>query len=486
MYRNKIETYMIATRMLIAFIFTITASICARTNNISKPVSHATHDDSRPDTSSYSVLTNGNIEFAKYIIGKSYHSLTNGGRTIYVDVVNSYTHSVAIDPSYHGLKSMAVDLSPASHSLMSIKASRIDFKDRHDLMKEGCSLRDDLGRRFGRPLSGFEFTAPHWPYWPSRKIGVWSGSLPKLFEVDESLWPTAKTIFATSNTRVGICTVQIKLSVVDYDEYAMSLSIDSESVSRKSENEFQSAFRSKHAGMTFDEWNADRQYRNSSAFKINEQRKPFTSRIDIAGWKLDEFVDTTQHKRKFPRAQIIGGWCAWEKLPEPFLGIYPRFEVALDESNRVSNIALQTDRLRDASKALKWFQETKEFLIRQGMDDCYEEVLCSAEEIELFINPPSRNDIGRKNLCKLNWVDKSKTLNFTIDLEVQMTEGVNVYFVVRRLKHGLEFTWQQCMEETRQRRSGQGLSTGRKAIMRHIERLKEKSNRRKVIPAKKK
>ena len=224
--------------------------------------------DINDDTWIYSTYPTGRVEFAGYKIGEPYHNLTNGGHVIYGDVLNFYTHSVAINPSYHGLESLYMCLSATSHSLMSMTSSRTDFKDRNDLMTEGLSIRDDLGKLLGISLSKFKFTAPDWPYWPSRKYGyLWDGPMPNLLKVDESLWPTAKTIFATSDTHVGNGSVQVQLSVVDYDEYTLSFSMGSQSVAKRAEEEFTAAFRAKHNGMTFDEWNKKRAH-------DEEARKP--------------------------------------------------------------------------------------------------------------------------------------------------------------------------------------------------------------------
>ena len=397
----------------------------------------------------------GRVEFAGYKLGESYHSLTNGGRMIYVGVVNHYTHSVALNPPFHGLESVNMCLSSSSHSLMSMNASRIDFKDRQDLMNEGLSALQDLGRHFGILLSRFKFTAPDWPYWPSRKLGyLWEGSMPELLKVDDSLWPTAKTIFATSDTNMGDYSVQVRLGVVDYDEYEMSISLSSKSASEKSEKEFHSAFRAKHNGKTYDEWIAERQYRNTPEFKINENRKPFTNRLDVAGWTLDSVVDANRC-RKDGRRSIAGGRYVGTRLPEPFLDIYPYVDVSLDESNRVSKISLQTDRIKNASEALEWFRKTKEFLINQGMDDCYKEKMtCSAEEIEQFINTQSTYDLRSCIMRELQWVDKSKTLLFVVDIQARMPHEAHLHFSVSRLRSGVpEYMWQQCMNAAIKRRN---------------------------------
>ena len=399
----------------------------------------------------------GRVEFAGYKLGESYHNLTNGGRMIYFGVLKHYTHLAALNPPFHGLESVNMCLSSSSHSLMSMNASRIDFKGRQDLMNEGLSTLQDLGRHFGILLSRFKFTAPDWPYWPSRKHGyLWEGLMPELLKVDDSLWPTAKTIFATSDTNMGDYSVQVRLGVVDYDEYEMSISLNSKSASEKSEKEFQAAFRAKHNGKTYDEWSVEQQYRNSPEFKINEKRKPFTNRLEVAGWTLDAPVDMARCRRAPYNEQIAGGWCAKEGTPEPFLDIFPYSEVMLGESNRVANIILRSNRIRDASSAMKWFRKTKEFLVGQGMDDCYEEVICDAEEMDKFFNPQSINALRSCDMCKLQWVDKSKTLYVSVKVHMRMPNEVCLDLSVRRLKQGVnEYIWRQCMEAARKRRKAE-------------------------------
>ena len=209
----------------------------------------------------YSTFPTGCVEFAGYKLGEAYHSLTNGAKVVCDDVVKCYTPTVMLDPPCHGVKSLNLCLSPQSHILVRMSASKMmDFKDRHELMGAGLSILDDLLKHSRKTPQKFMFTAPHWQYWPSNKsiVNLWEGPLPKLYMANESMWPTSKIIFATSKTYVGDCIVHLKMGVVNDDEYDLSFSASSKIAAEKSEMEFQAAFRAKHDGATYEEWSKKR------------------------------------------------------------------------------------------------------------------------------------------------------------------------------------------------------------------------------------
>ncbi len=217
--------------------------------------------DLNNDTWIYSMCPTGCVEFAGYKLGESYHSLTNGSKIVCGDVVKCYTTTVSLDPPHHGIKSLNLCLSPQNHTLVSMSSSKVmDFRDRQELMGAGLSILDDLLKHSGKTQHKFMFTAPHWQYWPSSKsiVNLWEGPLPKLYMANESMWPTSKIIFATSKTYVGDCIVHLKMGVVNYDEYDLSFSASSKSAAAKSEKEYQSAFRAKHDGKTYEEWDKKR------------------------------------------------------------------------------------------------------------------------------------------------------------------------------------------------------------------------------------
>lgn len=210
----------------------------------------------------------GRVEFAGYKLGEPYHSLTNGAKVVCDDVVKCYTPTVSLDPPHHGIKSLNLCLSPQNHILVSMSSSKVDFKDRQELMNDGCAILNDLLKDSAnaRLRSKIKYTAPHWQYWPSRKRGyLWDGPMPELYAADANMWPTSKIIFATANTYVGDCVVNLKMGVVDYDEYDLSFSVSSKVAAAKSEKEFQSAFRAKHDGKTYEEWNKKRAQKTGGA-----------------------------------------------------------------------------------------------------------------------------------------------------------------------------------------------------------------------------
>ena len=213
------------------------------------------------DTWIYSMCPTGCVEFAGYKLGESYHSLTNGAKVVCDDVVKCYTPTVSLDPLHHGIKSLNLCLSPQNHILVSMSSSKVmDFKNRQELMGAGLAILDDLLKHSEKTPHKLMFTAPEWQYWPSSKaiVNLWEGPLPKLYTANENMWPTSKVIFATSKTYVGDCMIHLKMGVVNYNEYDLSFSASSESAAAKSEKEYQSAFRAKHDGKTYEEWNKKR------------------------------------------------------------------------------------------------------------------------------------------------------------------------------------------------------------------------------------
>ena len=55
------------------------------------------------------------------------------------------------------------------------------------------------------------------------------------------------------------------MGVVDYDECDLSFSASSKIAASKSEKEFQTAFRAKHDGKTYEEWNKKREQKAGGA-----------------------------------------------------------------------------------------------------------------------------------------------------------------------------------------------------------------------------
>ena len=235
------------------------------------------------------------IAFAGHEMGKVYPPPVNGQTVFYVDVVNHYRPWVALDAPYHGMQHLLLNLSPTSHRLFHMGMSRGDFKSRQELRDFGLALLEDFGNAFGRKLTDFRFEAPDWPYWPSRH-GIWGGSKPELYVVDESLWPTSKNIFAISDTYVGSCLIQMKLSVVNFTEYDFSMSLHDEEIAAASDSEFVAAFRSAHDGKDYHEWWNERQNRLAQEKHLGEQRCNSTNRLEHVQVQRNESTVGGQQK----------------------------------------------------------------------------------------------------------------------------------------------------------------------------------------------
>lgn len=197
------------------------------------------------------------FDLAGFELGKKYPAPKGGSVVIYGNTVREFTPQEVVREPYHGMDRLFMRLTPKGHLLFSLSMRRQDFKDREELLREGESLRADLGKKLGKQLAAFRYEAPDWPYWPSRH-GDWSGPLPELYAVDESHWATSKTVFAISDTRIGDVFVQVELEAVNSNEYALGFSIVDERLKRLAEDEFNHSFRIANKGKTWAEWSSSR------------------------------------------------------------------------------------------------------------------------------------------------------------------------------------------------------------------------------------
>ena len=228
----------------------------------------------------YPAKSGWRMEFAGHKMGKAYPPPVNGQTVFYVDVVNHYRPQVVLDVPYHGMQHLSLNLSPTSHRIFHMGMSRGDFTSRQELKDSGVALLDDLGKTIGRKLTGFRFEAPDWPYWPSRR-GIWGGPKAELYVADESMWPTSKNIFAISDTHVGSCSIQVRLSIVNFTEYELSVSIHDEEIAAESDSEFVAAFRRAHDGKDYQEWWNERQARLAQEKQRGELSCNLTNRLDL-------------------------------------------------------------------------------------------------------------------------------------------------------------------------------------------------------------
>ena len=194
------------------------------------------------------------IGLAGYELGKIYRPPEKGCVTYYGDTVHEYTPQQKLDEPICGMDRLFMRLTPTTHRLFSIRANRGDIKSREELRKEGEVVRERLGELLGGEVKPFHFEVPDSPYWPAHRRGSWSGFMPEVFAVDESLWPTSKNIFAVSETKFGKARLEIRLDVIDHDEFTLLLSLVDESVEKAAESEFDEAFRAKHEGKSWNEW----------------------------------------------------------------------------------------------------------------------------------------------------------------------------------------------------------------------------------------
>ena len=200
----------------------------------------------------YDVEPGWRASFAGYTLGQVCPPPKSGSVIIYNDTVRMYTPQKKLDAPFHGMDFLQQSLTPTSHRLFRISASKKGFEgDRKKFLDEGRSLLKDLGNVMGMELAPFKYEAPDWPYWPN---GVWSGARPELYFADESQWATSRHVFAFSHTKKGTCRIDVRLEIIYDKPKSISMSILDCEGERVAEVEFDKAFRGAHDGRSWSEW----------------------------------------------------------------------------------------------------------------------------------------------------------------------------------------------------------------------------------------
>lgn len=203
----------------------------------------------------YDLPLGSRFELFGYVMGQVCQPAPSGHMVVYGDRVNRYIPTYTLPKKFHGMGDLFCQLTPTSRRLYSMSLSRRDFSGRADLMAEGLAVLGDLGKMLGHELAPFKYEAPDWPYWP---CGDWSGPLPDLFVADENQWATSKNVFAVSNTRIGGVFVNVKLDVVAFDHFNMSIVVRDDSLANEGQREFEEDFKKHHDGKNFAEWSQER------------------------------------------------------------------------------------------------------------------------------------------------------------------------------------------------------------------------------------
>ena len=394
----------------------------------------------------YQVPQGTRFELFGYVMGQKYPPAASGQKVIYGDRVNRYTPQYPLPEKFHGMDQLFCELTPVSKRLFSMSLNRKDFAERKDLMAEGVAVLESLGNMLGYKLAPFKYEAPDWPYWP---CGFWSGPIPDLFVADENQWATSKNVFAVSNTRIGGISVNVKLGVVSYDHFKLSVSARDDALASECKREFDDDFKKNHDGKTFAEWSQDWAFRHSPEYKKNETRQALPSDFKVAGLSLGERIDPAVFAKRF-RSIVVYERETNVDLSEKFLGIFSRMGIVTNSVDCVSQINLESDLMTSAEQAFAMYKKAREFLRSHGMDDYYEESVGTIKEIQAFYEPRG-NCWAWQDLCSLKWIDKSRSIEIELALNVAKKDGMKIYLVVRQVAQDswTDYQWRRGLDKIR-------------------------------------
>ena len=376
----------------------------------------------------YEVPVESKFELFGYVMGQTYQPAASGQLFIYGDRVNRYTPTYSLSEKFHGMDYLSCELTPISKRLYSMSLSRSDFAGRKELMSEGKAVLRSLGKLLGHELAPFKYEAPDWPYWP---CDVWSGPLPELFVADENQWATSKNVFAVSNTKIGSVSIKVKLGVVSFDRFNLSVSARDNTVASEGEREFEEDFKKHHEGITFNEWGRDMAFRRSSIYLKNKTRQPLPDNFSVAGHSLGERTDPVSFAKRFKIAASYRREIT-VRLPEYFMGVFSHIGIATNSTGCVNSINLQSDLMTSAEQAFAKYEAAREYLRSHGMDDYYEENTGAMKEIQDFYEPNGKSWTSR-DFCCLKWIDKSRNVEIELGLNVDKKYGMAICLVVRQV-----------------------------------------------------
>ena len=375
----------------------------------------------------YEVPAGSKFELFGYVMGQTYQPAASGQKVIYGDRINRYIPSYPLPEKFHGMRYISCELTPISKRLYSMSLNRSDFAGRKELMDEGNAVLGNLGKLLGYKLSPFRYEVPDGPYWP---CDVWSGPLPELIVADENQWATSKNVFAVSNTKIGSVSIKVKLDVVSSNRFNLSVKANDETVASEGTREFEEDFKKHHEGITFNDWGRDVAFRRSSIYLKNKTRQPLPDNFNVAGHSLGERMDPASFAKRFNIAASYRREIT-VRLPEYFMGVFSHIGIATNSTGCVNSINLMSDLMTSAEQAFAKYEKAREYLRSHGMDDYYEENTGATQEIQDFYEPNVKSWTNR-DFCCLKWVDKSRSVEIELGLNVDKKYGMAIFLVVRQ------------------------------------------------------
>ena len=397
----------------------------------------------------YDVSPESGFKMFGYVMGQEYPPPATGQKVVYGDVVKRYTPQYVLPEQFHGMKLLFCELAPISKRIFSMSLYKREFPSRAALMKEGLDVLDSLGKMLGYKLAPFKYEAPDWPHWP---CGAWSGPIPELFVADENQWATSKNVFAVSNTKIGKVSVKVKLDVVSFQQFALSVEARDDALASEAEQEFDEDFKKKHDGKIYAEWWKEQIFISSPEYKKNEKRQPLPSSFKLAGIFLDEEISPDAFAKRF-RNSVFFKRETNVSLPEKFIGVFSRIGVATNSLGRISTINLESDIMKNAEQAASKYVLTREFMRSHGMDDYYEEVISPTKNIQDFYDP-EKDDCSQDDPCDLKWIDKSRSISIELALQVKNSAyngGMQIFLTARQVAQNwtTDYQWERGMRKIR-------------------------------------
>lgn len=394
----------------------------------------------------YDLPQGSRFELFGYVMGQVCQPAPSGHVVVYGDRVNRYIPTYPLAKKFHGMDDLSCQLTPISRRLYSMSLSRCDFSGRADLMSEGVAVLGSLGKMLGHELAPFKYEAPDWPYWP---CGVWGGPLPDLFVADENQWATSKNVFAVSNTRIGGVFVNVKLDVVSFDHFNLSIVVRDDALAIESQREFEEDFKKHHEGQTFAEWSQECAFKRSPEYKKNQTRASLPDDFKIAGLFLGELIPPAEFAERFGKSVFYVRETN-TRLSEKFLGVFSRIGIVTNSIGRVSRIVLASDTMVRSEQALEKYKVAREFLLTHGIDDYYEEFIGKTQEIQDFYEPEG-NCWAQRDFCALKWIDKSRSVWIELALHVSKTDGMKIYLEVKQVAQDswTDYQWRRGLDKIR-------------------------------------
>ena len=386
------------------------------------------------------------FELFGYVMGQTYQPAPSGQMVIYGDRVNRYTPTYSLSENFHGMSGVHCELTPTTKRLYSMSLQRTDFAGRMDLMNEGKGVLRSLEKTLGHKLASFKFEAPDRPCWP---CGPWSGPIPDLFVADETQWATSKNVFAVSRTKIGGVSVEVKLDVVSFDHFKLSIAARDDALASEGSREFDEDFKKHHDGKNFNEWIQEMSFRRSPKYSKNQKRQPLPDDFNVAGYFLGERVDPASFAKRFGRAAFYYTETT-ACLPEEFIGVFSRIGIATNAVGCISRINFESDFMTNAEQALAKYGAALEYLLQHGMDDYYEETAGTAQEIKDFYEP-NGNCWAWRDFCSLKWIDKDRRVAIELTLHVAKKNGMKIRLVIRQAPQGWEtdYQWRRGLNKFR-------------------------------------